>query len=118
MLPVLRWVHEDEVGRVARVTPVAVRVDLAPALPNPDRLVVVHAQNLLVREQIRVRRDEANVGVLGDRPERLEARPLVPVDRRLAPQQVPRRPRIAVVHVELRVRDVQRSPTSEPVSQR
>ena len=73
-------------------------------------LQAVAARTLHLREQdeaaraaedLRLLRDLDDVGVLGDRPERLVAGWLHPVHRRLAAQPAPRLVRVAVLAVEL-----------------
>ena len=106
MLPVLRRIHIDEVGRVSRVAAGEVHLQVAATLRCAELAGGVETQHLSVREQLRVRTDEADVGVLGDRPERLVVRSLVPVDRRFPTKQVPFRPGVTLVAVAVRVGDV------------
>ena len=83
MLPVFRRVHVAEVGRIRRVSAVAIGVGLGTSLLDSDRLRVVDQEPLSVGTQIGMRGNETDIGVLGDRPEQLGVGSLARIDRRL-----------------------------------
>ena len=108
VLAMLGRVHVNEVGRVGGVAAGEVGRVGALLLGVAQLARGVQAQHLGVGEQLGMGGDVADVSVFGDRPERLEAGALVPVDGRLAAQQVPLGPGVAVVAVAIGVGDVQR----------
>ena len=89
-------VHEDHVERLVGVPAVEL---VAAGLRRPHALLVfdvVEAQAPTAVDEVPgVAAHRVDLGVAGQRPERLDPGPLVPVDGRLPPQQLPLRPGIA-----------------------
>ncbi len=102
-------VHVHEVGHLVEVP--ARHLD-APAGPLPHAGVVLDRRQAQARapvdEEPVVGAHPVDVVVAGDRPERRDVVALVPEDRRLPPEQVPRLPRVAPCLEEVRRVDVDR----------
>ena len=107
MLPVFRRVHVAEVGRMRRVSAVAIGVGLGTSLLDSDRLRVVDQGPLSVGTQIGMLRNETDIGMPGDRLEEHKVGPFIPIDRRLVSKEIPSFPRTAMLDLERRIVDVQ-----------
>jgi hypothetical protein len=88
-------VHEYEVwGLVVRRAVAALGLLLLPVFPI-DGHWVREPEALPVGKELRVSRDELDIGVPGNGPERLEAGALIPVDGGFPTEQVPLSPGVA-----------------------
>ena len=78
------------------------------ALRRRRQVVGEHGEARRVQEELRLLADLDDVGVLGDRPERIDVRPLVPEHRVVPAQPRPLGVRVAVALVVLGGGDVER----------
>ena len=101
-MTVARIVHKHHVGRFRRIPAAFFTERVDPGAQDLGRALQREPQSRsTVDKRLRMIGNRLDVGVTGDRPERLDVVAFVPVHRRLVAQQIPRRPRVNTWMVDI-----------------